>query len=122
MVVVGNAIVLASKEAHQANVLVAVPVISIISFCQCVGVQDRFVVNDVTFAANAVILCKSELSVFIVGVADDASDVTLGVIRLFVRVFVLDMLGITTHSTAKTQAALLLNVVSEACQSSIPVN
>jgi len=38
--------------------------------------------------ANAVMECVSELSVFIVGVADDASVVTLGVILLFVSVSV----------------------------------
>jgi hypothetical protein len=40
----------------------------------------------VILAARAVILCISELSVFIVGVALEASLVTLGVIRLFVSV------------------------------------
>lgn len=37
---------------------------------------------------------------------------------LFVSVFVLDTVGTTTHSTARTQAELLLSVVSEACPSS----
>ena len=54
----------------------------------------------------------------IVGVAELASVDTLGVILLFVSVFVLDIEGTTTHSTARTHAALLLRVVSEACQSS----
>ena len=39
-------------------------------------------------------------------------------IVLFVSVFVLDTVGTTTHSTANTQAELLLSVVSEACHSS----
>jgi len=57
--------------------------------------------------------------VFIVGVALEATVHTLGVIPLFVSVFVLDTVGTTTHSTATTQALTLLNVVSVACQSSI---
>lgn len=41
---------------------------------------------------------------------------------LFVSVFVLDTVGITTPSTANTQALLLDNVVSEACHTLIAVN
>ena len=48
---------------------------------------------------------------FIVGVAEEASDVTRGVILLFVRVFVEDIEGITTPSTARTPAELLERVV-----------
>ena len=70
-------------------------------------------------AARAVILCISELSVLIVGVADDASVVTLLVIRLFVRVLVLEIVGTTTHSTAKTHAEDRESVVSLAFPSSI---
>jgi len=55
----------------------------------------------------------------IVGVACDVIVVILFVILLLVSVFVLDMLGITTHSTANTPAALLDNVVSVACHNSI---
>jgi len=87
-VVVGKGDVLASKEAHRAMVLAAVPVISINNCCQCVGVPVRLVVIDVISTASAVILCISVLSVFIVGVADDASDVTLSVTLLFVSVCV----------------------------------
>lgn len=89
-VVVGKAIVLASKLDPQAIVLVAVQVISTMSFCQWVGVQDKLVVIEVILAASAVILCISVLSVFIVGVALDVSLVTRGVILLLVSVSVLD--------------------------------
>lgn len=47
------------------------------------------------------------------------SILVLQVIVLFVSVSVLDIEGITTHSTAITQALTLLRVVSEVCQSSI---
>jgi hypothetical protein len=53
-VVVGNAIVEASKEAPQVIALAAVPVIEIQSFCASVGVPLKFVVNEVISAACAV--------------------------------------------------------------------
>ena len=84
-----------------------------------VGVPDKLVVIEVIFAANAVIECASTLSVFIVGVAELASLDTLGVTLLLVKVLVELMLGITTPSTAKTPAALLDIVVSEACPTAI---
>jgi hypothetical protein len=74
--------VLASKDVHRVIVLAAVPVISITNFCPCVGVQVKFVVIEVILTANAVILCTSVLLVFIVGVADDVSLVTLGITLL----------------------------------------
>ena len=49
---------------------------------------DRFVVIDVMFVANAVIVTASQLSVLIVGVAEDDIEVTRGVMRLFVSVCV----------------------------------
>ena len=55
-VVVGSATVEASKEAPQVIALAAVPVISIISFCPCVGVPDKLVVIEVILVAKAVIL------------------------------------------------------------------
>ncbi len=90
------------------------------SSCQSVGVPDRFVVIDVIAAFNPVNSIMSTLSELVVGVAPGAFVVTnLLVILLFVSVFVLDIDGITTHSTANTQAAPLLNVVSVAAHSSI---
>jgi hypothetical protein len=44
--------------------------------------------------------------VFIVGVADDVSEVTLGVILLLVRVFVLETVGTTTHQDFNTPVHL----------------
>lgn len=46
---------LASKDAPQAIVLAAVPVIAIHKVCPVVGVPDRLVVIEVIFTANAVI-------------------------------------------------------------------
>ena len=68
--------------------LAAVPVISMIKLSQWFGVPVRLVVIDVIATVSAVILCISVLSVLIVGVADDASDVTLSVTLLFVNVTV----------------------------------
>lgn len=48
-----------------------------------------------------------------------AAEYTLAVILLFVKVFVLEIVGIVTHSTAITQAETRESVVSVACQSSI---
>lgn len=50
-----------------------------------------------------------------------AAEYTLAVILLFVRVFVLEIVGTVTHSTAITQADTRESVVSVACQSSIVV-
>ena len=58
----------------------------------------------------------------IVGVAEEVSVETRGVTLLFVRVFVDEIDGITTPSTAKTPEAERESVVSVACPSSIPVN
>ena len=55
----------------------------------------------------------------IVGVAEDVVVPVRFVTRLFVSVFVLEILGITTPSTASTPAAERDSVVSEACPSSI---
>ena len=47
--------------------------ILIVSFCQFLGLQDKFVVIEVIFVAIAVMSCKATLSVLIVGVAELAS-------------------------------------------------
>ena len=55
-VVVGNATVLASKDApHVMARAVPLSVIAIHSVCPMVGVPDRLVVKDVIAAARAVI-------------------------------------------------------------------
>ena len=53
-VVVGRAIVLASKDAPHVIARAAVPVIAIHNVCPSVGVPDKFVVNDVMSAVCAV--------------------------------------------------------------------
>lgn len=54
----------------------------------------------------------------IVGVADDVVVHVRLVILLFVRVFVLEIVGTVTHSTAITQADTRESVVSVAAHSS----
>ena len=119
----GRATHLASNDAHQV-IARAVPLsfIRIINFWKLVGVPERFVVIDVIAVARAVIECASELSVLIVGVADEVSEVTRGVIRLLVKVCVEDMVGTCTHSTAINPAETRVMLVSLACPNSIAVN
>lgn len=65
----------------------------IINFWKLVGVPDRLVVMLVMAVANASMVCASTLSVLMVGVALDVSELTLGVMRLLVKVTVL--VGVT---------------------------
>ena len=58
----------------------------IINRCPSVGVPVMPDVIDVILVARAVIVSESQESVLNVGVADDATVVTLEVIRLFVSV------------------------------------
>lgn len=75
--VVGSATPLASNDAPHAIVRgVALSLIRISKRWKFVGVPERFVVNEVIFAASAVIEWASTLSVLIVGVADDVSVLT----------------------------------------------
>ena len=57
----------------------AVPLskILIVNCCPSIGVPERLVVNDVIFAAKAVIVKTSVVSVLIDGVADDTTVLTL---------------------------------------------
>lgn len=87
-VVVGKAMVLASKLAPHAMVLVAVPVISTIRVSPWTGVPVRLDVMEVMLAASAVILNTSKLSVLIAGVAEEAVVPLRLVIRLLVNVSV----------------------------------
>ena len=115
VVVVGRATPFASNEVpHVMPRAVPLSFILMRSFWKLVGVPERLVVNEVISAANAVMLCASTLSVFMVGVADDVSELTRGVILLFVRVFVEEILGIVTPSTDMTPAETRAIVVSEA--------
>ena len=78
IVVSGNVMVVDPKLVPQAIVL-AVPlsIILISSKSPSFGVPLRFVVNDVILTANAVIVNKSVVLVLIVGVALDATVLTL---------------------------------------------
>lgn len=83
VVVVGRATPFASNEApHVIARAVPLSLILMRSFWKLVGVPERLVVNDVISAANAVMLCASTLSVFMVGVADDVSELTRGATSL----------------------------------------
>ena len=73
---------------------------------------------DVIAVASAVIVTASQLSVLIVGVALLLIDVTRGVLRLFVKVLVLLIVGTTTPSTDSTPDEPE-SVVAVACPSSI---
>ena len=90
-----------------------------ISLSPLVGVPERLVVIEVMSAARAVIVCISTLSVLIVGVALEASVLTLGVIRLLVNVFVLEMDGIATAPKVIAEAviveALIVLAVMSVC-------
>ena len=84
--------------------------------CQSVGVPVT--VNVVAFAI-AESSYSSVISVSITAVASSVVVTTRFVIRLFVSVLVLLIVGTVTPSTAITPAALRDIVVSDACQSSI---
>lgn len=74
VVAVGKSAPLEANEAPQVIVLdVPLSKILIIKVCPSVGVPERLVVIEVMFVASAVIVNISTLSVFIVGVADEAT-------------------------------------------------
>ena len=110
----GKATHLASNDAHQV-IARAVPLslIRIISFWKFVGVPERLVVMEVIAVARAVMECASELSVFIVGVADEVSEVTRGVIRLLVRVAVAEffVLSLVLSTLFKAKSVFNCNIV-----------
>ena len=120
-VVVGNATVVATKDAPQVMALAVPSSVNLISsLSPSEGVPDRLVVIEVIAVPSPVKFIISTLSVFVVGVAPGAFVVvSLLVTLLFVSVFVEDMEGTTTPSTASTPAALLERVVSEAAPSSM---
>lgn len=96
--------VLDEKLAPQVIARAAVPVIAIHRVWAWVGVPDKLVVIDVMASVCAVIEKKSTLSVFIVGMAAEATVPVLLVILLLVKVLVEEILGITKPSTDKTPA------------------
>ena len=97
-VVVGNVPIRVANDAPQVIAL-AVPssFILIRNICPVVGVPERFVVNEVIAAANAVIVNISTLSVLIVGVALLVVVPILFVILLFVKVCVAASVATSSH-------------------------
>jgi len=115
-VVVGSAMVVAANDApHVIARAVPLSVSQNSRKSPSFGVPDRLVVIEVIAVARPVKICTSTLSEFVVGVAPGAFVVAVRrVMRLLVRVFVEEIDGITTPSTAITPAAEREMVVSVA--------
>lgn len=121
-VVVGSATVLASNDVPQVMArAVPLSVMSMRRVSPSTGVPERLDVIEVMAWASPVMWATSVLSVLITGVADCVTAGARFVTRLFVSVFVEDMLGMTTPSTASTPAAERESVVSDAFPSSMVV-